>query len=131
MLIATETRLGIRITAIQLSIVCMIFLFFLVKSFVELVRFIFKIPGVETFLSERLTQDPLEQFFGMQRQRGGTSENPSVQAFCKNTQALRVVNSVCSGVSRGNCRGRKESQSQLAIEDKENEPLPKRKRSHK
>ena len=97
----------------------------------ELVRFIFKIPGVETFLSERLTQDPLEQFFGMQRQRGGTSENPSVQAFCKNTQALRVVNSVCSGVSRGNCRGRKESQSQLAIEDKENEPLPKRKRSHK
>ena len=97
----------------------------------ELVRFIFKIPGVETFLSERLTQDPLEQFFGMQRQRGGTSENPSVQAFCKNTQALRVVNSVCSGVSRGNYRGRKESQSQLAIEDKENEQLPKRKRSHK
>ena len=65
----------------------------------ELVRFIFTIPGVETFLSERLTQDPLEQFFGMQRQWGGTSENPLVQTFCKNTQALRVVNSICSGVS--------------------------------
>ena len=105
--------------------------FLVVKSFVELVRFIFKIPGVKTFLSERLTQDPLEQFFGMQRQRGGTSENLSVQVFCKNTQALRVVNSVCGSVPRGNCRGSKDSQCQLITEDKENEPLPKRKRSHK
>ena len=36
---------------------------FLVKSFVELVRYIFTIPGVKYFLSERLSQDPLENFF--------------------------------------------------------------------
>ena len=99
-----------------------------VKSFVELVRYIFKIPGVQSFLSEKLTQDPLEKFFGMQRQRGSTNENPTVQEFCTNTQALRVVNSVCGNVSRGNCRGSKEAQCQL-INKKENDPLPKRRRS--
>ena len=40
----------------------------------------------------------------MQRQGVGTSKNSSVQAFCINTQALRVINSVCGGVSQGNCR---------------------------
>lgn len=54
MLLSPETILGIRIT---------------VKSFVELVNFIFQIPGVKAFLSEKLCQDPLEKFFGCQRQR--------------------------------------------------------------
>ena len=63
-----------------------------VKSFVELVRFLFTIPGVTCFLSEKLCQDPLEKFFGCQRQRGGVNENPTAQEFCKNTQALRVNN---------------------------------------
>lgn len=56
MLLSAETRLGLRMTA---------------KSFVELVRYIFTIPGVKAFLSECLCQDPLEKFFGCQRQRGG------------------------------------------------------------
>ena len=55
------------------------------SSFVELLQFIFKIPGVTSFLTEKLCQDPLEKFFGNQRQRGGTSDNPSVKEFCKNT----------------------------------------------
>jgi len=66
----------------------------------------------------------LENFFGCQRQRGRTSENPTVQEFCKNTQALRVINSVCGSVSKGNCRGRK----QLIDLEKENKPLAKRQR---
>ena len=37
---------------------------FAVNSFVELVEYIFKIPGVDVFLSERLLQDPLEKFLG-------------------------------------------------------------------
>ena len=44
--------------------------------------------GVKVILSEHLSQDPLEKFFGCQRMRGGTHDNPSVQEFCKNTQAL-------------------------------------------
>ena len=33
-----------------------------VKSFVELVQFILKVPGAQFFLSERISQDPLENF---------------------------------------------------------------------
>ena len=38
------------------------------------------------------------------RQRGDTSDNPSVAEFQKITQALRVINSFCRGPVRGNCR---------------------------
>ena len=93
-----------------------------VKSFVELTEYIFKIPGVKFFLSERLSQDPLENFFGCQRQRGRTGKNPNVDQFCKNTQALRVINAVCAHVPRGNCRGK---QHHIDIK-KESKPLPKR-----
>ena len=97
-------------------------------SFVALVKFLFTIPGVTCFLSEKLCQDPLEKFFGCQRQRGGVNENPTVQEFCTNTQALRVVNSFCRNVSRGNCRGRQSGPMDM---EKENMPLPKRRRKHK
>ena len=59
-----------------------------------------------SFLSYNLCQDPLESFFGCQRQRGGTSDNPSANEFYCNTQALRVLDSFCRGPVRGNCRGR-------------------------
>jgi len=41
-----------------------IHLCFTVSSFLELAEYIFKIPGVEAFLSEHLSQDTLEQLFG-------------------------------------------------------------------
>ena len=56
------------------------------------------IPGVTLFLSNAICQDPLEKFFGQQRQRGRTNENPNVFEFIKNTQALRVINSTCSDI---------------------------------
>ena len=100
---------------------------FIVWSFVELVPFIFKIPGVNSFLSERISQDPLEKYFGCQRQKGGTNTNPNLATFLKNNQTLRVVNTVAGDVPRGNCCGQK---SQINVED-ENAPLPKRRRQHK
>ena len=85
------------------------------------------------FLSNNICQDPLEGFFGCQRQRGGTSDNPSALEFYNNTQALRVVDSFCRGPVRGNCRG------SAASERKQNKrkqdkgvdctPLPRRTRS--
>jgi len=93
-----------------------------VKSFVEIVQYILKIPGAKFFLSERISQDPLEKFFGIQRQRGRTGDNPTVSQFCKNTQAIRLINSVCAKV-KGNCRGREQS---IVMED--NNLLPKRHR---
>ena len=94
-----------------------------VKSFVELIKYIFTIPDVKVFFSVKLCQDPLEKFFGCQRQKGGTNDNPNVQQFCYNTQTFRVVNSVCGDV-RGNCRGAKRPKP--IDGDKENLPLPKR-----
>ena len=56
------------------------------RSFVELTKHVFTIPGVILFLSNRLCQDPIENFFGQQRQRGGTHSNPNVLEFMRNTQ---------------------------------------------
>ena len=80
------------------------------------------------FLSNHLCQDPLENFFGCQRQRGGTSDNPNVLEYYQNTQTLRVVNSFCRGTVKGNCRGahsdEPENDSSLAT------PLPRRSRNN-
>lgn len=70
MLLAKVTHNGINITDI-LFIYPYNYLYVLVsydtvKSFVELVYYIFKIPGVNFFLSEHLPQDPLKNFFGCQ-----------------------------------------------------------------
>lgn len=87
----------------------------------EFIPFLFSLPEVKdkkmAFLSNRICQDPLEKFFGCQRQVGGTNDNPSVHEFFKNTETLRVVNSFCRGPIRGNCRGSAETDSL---------PIPKR-----
>ena len=59
-----------------------------VRSLIDLTNYLFTIPEVSFFLTEHINQDPLEKFFGMQRQRGGVHDN---QEFEKNTQALRCV----------------------------------------
>ena len=55
---------------------------------------IFSFKGVSSFLSEKLSQDALEKFFGIQRQKGRSNENPTVAQFIKNTQGSRVTNSI-------------------------------------
>ena len=84
----------------------------------------FTVPGVDSFLSQRLCQDPLERFFGHQRQRGGVHDNPNAAEFLKNTQALRVIGSLCRNPVYGNCRGShaEDTDEQLSA------PLPKRRR---
>ncbi len=77
----------------------------------QLVPYVFTIPGVKVFLSKKLCQDPLEKFFGCQHQRGGVNKNPTVHEFCSSTQALRVVHLAGQDVVRGNCRGNKRKMS--------------------
>lgn len=86
-------------------------------------EYVFTLPDVDSFLSQRISQDPLENFFGCQRQRGGTHDNPNLHEFQKNMQALRVVNSFAKGPITGNCRGSKDADKELL---QENDPLPKR-----
>ena len=49
----------------------------LVNSFVALAKELLQIDGVKFLLSEKFTQDPLEEHFGRQRRRGGTNDNPN------------------------------------------------------
>ena len=103
-----------------------------VLSFVELVEYVFTIPGVKVFLSNRICQDPLENFFGLQRQRGRVNENPNALEFLRNTQALRIVNTECDTV-RGNCRGAKKNRKRKKKDEPimvENTPLAKRQKRH-
>jgi len=77
---------------------------FTVKSFIELVPYLLSIPGAPPFMSRRITQDSLEKYFGLQRQRGRVNDNPNAQEFCKNSEALRVIQTSMATV-KGNCRG--------------------------
>ena len=104
-----EQAINLQITVtnkLPIMVMCVIFVYHCtVKTFIEMVKYVFTLPGVKCFLSERIHQDPLEKLFGNQSQRGGMNENPNVKEFCQNTQTLRVINTVCKDVP-GNCRGR-------------------------
>ena len=96
-------------------------------SLIDLVKFLFTIPGVNSFLSERLSQDPLENYFGQQRQRGGVNENPTCDQFLKNNQALRVVSSIKVKLTNGNTRGSRPDEDRLTSVS--TNPLPKRRKT--
>ena len=99
------------------------------KSFVEFVKYLFSLPEVKAnklaFLSNHLCQDPLENFFGCQRQMGGTNDNPTVQEYYQNTESLCVINSFCRGSVRGNCRCTSTSM-ETTVSESDIAPLPKR-----
>lgn len=97
-----------------------------VSSFVELVPYILKQPGVKYFLSEKICQDSLEKFFGCQRQRGKANDNPMVSEVYKNTQALRVIGDININSFAGNCRGKKSNASTITGKDS---TLQKRKKT--
>jgi len=100
---------------------------YIVSSFLELIPALFKIPDVNFFLTEKLSQDPLEKYFGCQRQMGRTNDNPKVHEFLSNTQSLRVIDSINISKITGNCRGTKRKSYDLESIDL-NKPLKKRRR---
>ena len=93
--------------------------FLAVLSIVELVKYVFTIPGVSLFLT------PLKAFWSTET-KGRVNENPSTSEFLRNTQALRVIGSTCSNI-RGNCCGGVEITEELLDAG----PLPKRLRKPK
>lgn len=94
----------------------------------ELVPYILSQPGVKYFLSEKICQDPLEKYFGCQRQRGKTNDNPTVAEVFKNTDALRVIGNININSFAGNCRGKKSSSTFVA---KDTSTLQKREKTKK
>ena len=86
MCLSKEALYGLRMTGVcsmaseshsftRLSLLFVIH-FHLVHAFVEMAKYLFRQPGVKCLLSERLSQDPLESFFGKHRGCGGRSNNP-------------------------------------------------------
>lgn len=90
-------------------------------------RYLLGRSGVKFLLSERFTQDPVESFFGQQRQKGGGSDNPTVQQFTYNTSSLRAQRSTAP-IATSNVRGSKYHQDADEVDDT---PLPKRPRLSK
>ena len=98
----------------------------IVKSFVKMTRYLLSQSGDDLFLlSERITQDPLENYFGKQRSRGGRCENPCFQDCLHNAVAIRAQRSLELDRVQGNCRRKRRLPSPEKIDAT---PLPKRKR---
>ena len=77
-------------------------------------------------LSERISQDPLENYFGQQRARGGRNENPSMQQCLHNAAAIRIQKSLATDPVRGNCSRKRQLYNGVQPQIDET-PLPKRK----
>ena len=94
MFISQQTYEGLQIT---------------VHSTVEAVKFLIS-QGVDSVLTERFQQNPLEEYFGNQRQRGRRSDNPDASQFAYNDRALDVQHNVMP-IKAGNTGNRSAEKS--------------------
>ena len=62
----------------------------LTLTYIHIAYSLIDLAGVNSFLSERLSQDPLEKYFGQQRQRGGVNENPACDEFLPSTESSKL-----------------------------------------
>ena len=100
------------------------------KSFVEMTRYLLSQPGSANlfFLSERICQDPIENYFGQQRTRGGC-DNPSIREALQNVVAIRAQRSIQLDRVQGNCRRKRNLLDPDEADVIDETPLPKRGRS--
>lgn len=75
-------------------------------SFIEMTKFLLSKNDDSGlfFLCERISQKPIEYYFGRQRVRGGRNENPTFQQCIHNAAALCVQKSITLDPVQGNCR---------------------------
>ena len=72
-------------------------------SVIEVVKFLLS-EGMAFVLTERFCQDPIEEYFGNQRQLGRRCDNPDLKTFVYNDNAIRIQKSI--SCQSGNTRGR-------------------------
>ena len=58
------------------------------------------------FLSEKLSQDPFEEHFSVQRRQDGSSDNPTLEQFQDQELAINVMKSGLITDLKGNTSGR-------------------------
>ncbi len=103
-----------------------------VKSFVEMTKVLLSQPDSPGLflLSERISQDPLENYFGMQRSRGQRSGNPNIVESLQNAVAIRAQKSLELDRVRGNCRRKRLLDNpEFEVRKEDEVPMPKRKRT--
>ena len=105
----------------------MISLYFLVKSFIELTKLLLN-EGVPFVLSEKFSQDPLEEHFARHRRSAGCNDNPTLVQFGQQEVALNLIKSDLISDLRGNTRGRPVERGPLDITDMR---LPKKRSYNK
>ncbi len=97
----------------------------------ELTKFLLSQPDSDGLfvLSERISQDPLENYFGKQRARGSRCGNPNFTECLQNAVGIRAQKSLQLDRVRGNCRQKRILSNDDFIVSHDNETLlPKRKR---
>ena len=67
----------------------------------------------------------MRQLLGSQTQRRGTHDDTNVLEFMKNTQALRVVNSIIKPPKSEKCRGGKQQDVDIPVSKENSMLLPK------
>ena len=73
-------------------------------------RGLFRMQGGEGkfLLSERFSQDSLENYFGTIRTRGGSNSNPFIKEMLDQSGSVRVQSSIAPRTFRGNSSRRRE-----------------------
>ena len=99
---------------------------FLVKSFIKLTRTLLG-EGAMFVLSEKFSQDPLEEHFGRQRRGGGNNENPNYHQFQKQEVSLNIMRSDLVHDIRGNSSGKDKEKTKIDVNDKRTLPYKKKK----
>ena len=92
-------------------------------SFVTLGKFLLLEDSVTFLLSEKFTQDPIEEYFSKQRRRGGCNENPTLEVFNRNVLGLNVAGDGIIQVMSGNTRGK---DREVLKSDVHDEDLPRK-----
>ena len=76
-----------------------------VNAVIEICKFLLQ-EGMEYVLTERLCQDPVEEYFGSQRKLGRRNDNPDIRTFGYNDNTIRVQRTI--SCNSGNTRGRQD-----------------------
>ena len=90
--------------------------FLLVKSFIELVRTLVRENPEKYILSEKFSEDPLEQDFGKHRRSGECSDNPQLDVLMED-DALGLLNSDLISNFTGNTQGRPDTRPPVTIDN--------------
>lgn len=98
----------------------------LVKSFVTLSKELLGKYENVYILSEKFSQDPLEEHFSRQRRKGGCSDNPTLEEFGRQEVILNVMDSNLISDLRGNTRGRQ--LGEFKLDSRDTRVLPKKPR---